>query len=45
MAKGEEARMDSQILGWADVVMDTGEVAVLVAILWLFLRLDRKYHC
>jgi hypothetical protein len=34
--------MDSQILGWADVAMDTGEVAALVAILWLLLRLDRN---
>ena len=34
--------MGSQILGWADVVMDTAEVVALGAVLWLLLRVDRK---
>ena len=34
--------MGSQILGWADVVMDTAEVVALSTVLWLLLRLDRK---
>ena len=34
--------MGSQILGWADVVMDTAEVVALGAVLWLLLRLDRN---
>ena len=34
--------MSSQILGWANVVMDTAEVVALGAVLWLLLRLDGK---
>ena len=34
--------MGSQILGWADVVMDTAEVVALGAVLWSLLRVDRK---
>ena len=34
--------MSSQILGWANVVMDTVEVVALGALLWLLLRLDGK---
>ena len=34
--------MDSQILGWANVVMDTAEVVALGAVLCLLLRLDRE---
>ena len=34
--------MGSQILGWADVVMDTAEVVALGTVLWLLLRLDRN---
>ena len=34
--------MGSQILGWADLVMDTAEVVALGAVLWLLLNLDRK---
>ena len=34
--------MSSQILGWANVVMDTAEVVALGAVLWLLLRLDRE---
>ena len=34
--------MSSQILGWADVVMDTAEVVALGAVLWSLLRVDRK---
>jgi hypothetical protein len=33
--------MGSQILGWANVVMDTAEVVALGA-LWLLLRVDRQ---
>jgi hypothetical protein len=34
--------MSSRILGWANVVMDTAEVAALGAAIWLLLRVDRK---
>ena len=34
--------MDSQILGWADVAMDTAEVVAVVAILLVLFRLDRN---
>jgi hypothetical protein len=34
--------MGSQILSWADVVMDTAEVVALGAVLWLLLRVDRN---
>ena len=34
--------MGSQILSWADVVMDTAEVVALGAVLWSLLRVDRK---
>jgi hypothetical protein len=34
--------MGSQILGWANVVMDTTEVIALGGVLWLLLRVDRK---
>ena len=34
--------MSSQILGWANVVMDTAEVVALGAVLWSLLRVDRK---
>jgi hypothetical protein len=34
--------MGSQILGWADVVMDTAEIVALGTVLWLLLRLDRN---
>ena len=34
--------MGTQILGCADVVMDTAEVVALGTVLWLLLRLDRN---
>jgi hypothetical protein len=34
--------MGSQILGWANLVMDTAEVVALGAVVWLLLCLDRK---
>jgi hypothetical protein len=33
--------MDSQILGWADLAMDTAEVAAVVAVLLVLLHLHR----
>jgi hypothetical protein len=34
--------MENQILGWADVVMDTAEVAALVAAILLLFRVYRR---
>ena len=34
--------MGSEILGWADAVIDTAEVVALGAVFWLLLRVDRK---
>jgi hypothetical protein len=34
--------METGLLGWADLVMDAGEVAMLGAILWLLFRVHRN---
>ena len=34
--------MDSQILGWVDLAMDTAEVVAVVAVLLVLFRLDRN---